>query len=359
MTDNLNRSSKVISILYITRSFPPAVGGMEKLSYEISENLSKVTNIKVIANKRGKMFLPVFFLVALVQGVLESRKVDIVLIGDPVLSKIGWLIKKFAKIPVIIQVHGLDICYQFSLYQRYLRLFFSSADLHICISRFVEQLVREKYPSAKTIVINPGTEMNVLYGNAISIEKSFSGKKTLLTVGRLVKRKGIAWFVENVMPILPNDINYVIAGDGPEKAKIREIVSRKNLESRVTLLDSIDDTQKKALYRAAQIFIMPNIREKNDPEGFGLVALEASLHGLPIVAANIEGIKDAVTDGENGFLVDSGNAEAFQKKIISLFVNEKERHELGIKGREFVKIKFSWKNTANKYLNAFNLVLSK
>ena len=348
------------SVLFITRTYPPIRGGMEQLSYDLTTEIGKLTKTHVIANRYGKKHLPVFFITATIQGLLEARNYDVVHIGDPVLGGIGWLIKKITKKPVTIEVHGLDILYQSIFYQWYLKMFFSGADLYICISNYVANLVNEKFPGNKTFTATPGIK-DVFYAPTFTrddLEKFLGGqianKKVLLTVGRLVKRKGVEWFVTNVLPILPDNIIYVVVGNGPEKDNINQAIYTTKQQGDVIFLHNVPTEKVKLLYNTADLFIMPNIKVENDAEGFGLVAVEAGSCGLPVISVNLEGITDAIANNQNGVLVESENANAFANKINSLLQNQNERQELGNKAREFTIQNFAWPKIAQQYIDRFS-----
>jgi glycosyltransferase involved in cell wall biosynthesis len=80
----------------------------------------------------------------------------------------------------------------------------------------------------------------------------------------------------------------------------RRVSSFRELEHCVKILGEVDEHTKESLYREATIFLMPNIAVPGDMEGFGLVCVEAAARGLPVVAAKLEGIQDAVIDGVTG-----------------------------------------------------------
>lgn len=348
------------SVLFITRTYPPVKGGMEQLSYDITTEIGKLTKTKVIANRYGKKYLPIFFVTATIRGLFTAKNYDVVHIGDPVLCGIGWLIKKITKKPVVVEVHGLDILYKSSIYQWYLKSFFSGADLCICISSYVASLVNEKFPGNKTVIINPCIK-DVFYEPNFKredLEKylgpKISTKKILLTVGRLVKRKGVEWFVANVLPKLPENIIYVAVGNGPEKENIDQAIKKTNQQNKIFFLHDVPREKVKLLYNTADLFIMPNIKVENDTEGFGLVALEAASCALSVIATNLEGISDAVTDGQNGVLVESENIDAFANKINSLLQNENARKALGQKTREFTVQNFAWPKIAQQYIEKFS-----
>jgi glycosyltransferase involved in cell wall biosynthesis len=97
---------------------------------------------------------------------------------------------------------------------------------------------------------------------------------------------------------------------------------------------------------------MPNIRVEGDVEGFGIVAIEAAIQGLPVVASNIEGINDAIIEGHNGFLVESGNAQAFEDKV-RYILDKQDPNDLSKQVSEYTKHNYSWKHVSDLYLEEF------
>jgi glycosyltransferase involved in cell wall biosynthesis len=175
------------------------------------------------------------------------------------------------------------------------------------------------------------------------------GKKILLTVGRLVKRKGVGWFVENVLPRLDQSYVYVVVGTGPEYSTIQDMVRRKQLGCRIVLADRQTDRIRNCLLNLADAFIMPNISVPGDVEGFGIAALEAGACGLPVVASNIQGIRDAVIDGVTGYLVGERDVEGFLSRIQGL---DLDRHGV----RSEVAGRFSWNKIGLAYAEMLSAV---
>ncbi|MFC1826187.1 glycosyltransferase family 4 protein, partial [Thermodesulfobacteriota bacterium] len=173
---------------------------------------------------------------------------------------------------------------------------------------------------------------------------SLQNRTVLLTVGRLVRRKGVAWFAEQVMPQLDNSYSYLIVGDGPEYKNIQAVLERNKLNDRVFLLGRVSDETLKMIYNASDIFIMPNITVPDDIEGFGIAAIEAGSCGLPVVASNIQGIQDAVLDGMTGHLVEERDADGFLAKIEKMDLKKESV-------RSTVISKFDWKLIYRQYRN--------
>ena len=168
----------------------------------------------------------------------------------------------------------------------------------------------------------------------------------LLTVGRLVSRKGHLKVLE-AMKSIPNS-TYTIVGDGPMKKQILDVIKEWNLESRVTLLQHVSDGKLPEMYATHDIFLMPSTKSESDREGFGIVALEAGLFGLPVIATNQPGVDEAVVQGRTGLLIDDTVAD-LAKAIADLANDELLRHRLGRNGRERVIGEFTREKTMSVF----------
>ena len=108
-----------MKILFISRAYPPIVGGIENQNYELGKWLGKITDVKIIANKKGKKFLPFFLPYAIVKSLIIARKYDAILLGDGVLGIVAYKLKFFyAKKPIICVIHGLDLTFKSAIYQK-------------------------------------------------------------------------------------------------------------------------------------------------------------------------------------------------------------------------------------------------
>jgi glycosyltransferase involved in cell wall biosynthesis len=187
---------------------------------------------------------------------------------------------------------------------------------------------------------------------------NLEGKKVILTSGRLAKRKGAAWFVSEVMPKLAKDVIYAIAGAGPDQENIKKAVTKNNLSSRVKMLGYVSDENRDLLFNVCDLFVQPNIKVPDDMEGFGISVIEAASCKLPVIASDLEGLKDAVKDGQNGFLVESGNAYAWVNKINEILSDNVFRKEFGEKARQYVAENYGWEKIARKYLEEIEKAIS-
>ena len=195
-----------------------------------------------------------------------------------------------------------------------------------------------------------------------AIEEIFGRKlvqeKILLTSGRLAKRKGVAWFIRNVMPKLPENVLYVVAGDGADRENIAQAIQENNMAERVKMIGYMEDSVRDMLFHTCDLFIQPNIKIVGDMEGFGLSVIEAAYCGIPVLAANLEGLKDAIKDGQDGFLIEPEDVDGYVAKINELLSDDVKRKDFGQKARQFVIDNYSWDKIAAKYLAEIEKTIS-
>lgn len=336
-------------ILFVARNYPPNIGGLETLNRELYLQLKKKASIELVKNTNHRYSIK-FLISGLLKIIFSDCK--IILLSDALLSLYIPFIKILGK-KVLVRVNGLDITGPNFFYQLIIPFLTNLSDRIICISNATKnECLKRGISPGKCVVIPVGINPNEFILKIPKKQlrqrllKKFKiaeqNQKILLTVGRLVKRKGVAWFVNQTIPKFNSKFLYFISGDGPEKNNIKKIITKKKLQKRVFLLGKTDLETLKLLYNSADIFVMPNIKIKGDIEGFGIVALEAASCGLPVIASNIEGIKDAVLEGKTGFLVEEKNGLKFVRAIKKINLN---RGEI-IKA---VQNKFSWTIIAKQY----------
>lgn len=312
-------------VLYITRAYSDTAGGMERLSFDLVASLKKVAQPVTVLAHRGSRRSSPFFILKSIPAVLRlARNTDVVHLGDPMLSFLGWLIQVLYRKPVVVTVHGLDITYPLFLYQWYLRLFFDRLNYFVAISHHVELLLLARAVRGKVVVISPGI-FDTFYDNSQNrhnldtlLGTPTTGITVLATIGRLVTRKGQAWFIEQVLPHLPSNVWYVVAGEGPGNIEIQAAVERAGVQARVRLLGRITAEAKKTLLNTVDAFIQPNIPVPNDVEGFGIVLPEASSCGRVVLAANLGGMSDAVINNITGKLLTGGDVQVWIRAIAEL-----------------------------------------
>ena len=363
-----------MKILYLTRKYPPTKGGMEKINFYLSLNLKKFADVELIFWNKSQKWLPFFLFYFLVKSfyVLLTKKIDIIHLGDGLLSPLGLIFKKVFHVPVVVTIHGLDITWRFWLYQFLVPWSLARLDRIICRSAYTgKECSQRGIPEEKVVVISGGIEVSEFYLGeekrkirgvlAKELKIDLRDKEILFSVGRLVERKGFHWFVDKVFPeILKSrkDSLYLIVGEGQLRSRIQKDIEKNSLAGKVFLLGKVKDQTLKMLYNASDLFIMPNIPVEGDMEGLGLVALEANSAALPVIASKLEGIKDAVEDGKNGFLVEPYDIQGFIDVIVTLLEDDGGRREkIGRGAQKYTLENYSCEKIAKDYHREFKKVI--
>ncbi len=353
-----------MKILFITRKWSPAIGGMETYSIELCRALKEQGVNLTVRNLPGqnngkppKIFALLSFLITSIYYLFRHRKdYDAIHFGDFVLFPLAWVHSKFYPDGKrVITVHGLDIIYGnrkglspfiYSRFIKWCQRRINAVDMIITNSHNTSHLV-DKMGLGKSIAIPLGVRLK---------NKDFhpaDKNKYILFVGRLVKRKGAAWFVSNILPKLPYGIILKVVGKVWDADEEKVLCQSKQVE----MLGFIEDSELEYLKKRASIIIMPNIPSQGDTdvEGFGLVALEASASGSPLIASNIEGIADAVITGQSGFLVKTLDVTDWLKQINKILEwSDDERESFAKNAFTSLQNHFSWERVAKETKNVYS-----
>jgi len=376
-----------VRLRFVSHSLPPVgrplenLGGMQRVALKLHETLTERAerdgtlqyDARLLRSSWRWVHVRTPFFLARVAASLvrDARRdaLDAVLFSSMVTATLaaplqGLLRRNGVRTAAI--VHGLDVTTPFGPYQWFVPRVFDALDAVFPVSRATARACRERGASPTQLHVVP----NGIDTSRFSPPDASSGRDALsagvglpapppppdalllCSVGRQVERKGTAWFVDAVMPQLPDDVHYWIAGDGPQDDAIQAAVDRHDLAPRVRRLGRISDDNLARLYRGADLFVMPNRPVENDMEGFGIVLLEAGLSGTPAVAARIDGIQDVVTEGVNGHLVEPENPSAFVDAISRYRRAPKALADAADRAADHTTAQFGWASVADLYVSA-------
>lgn len=357
-------------ILLITRNLPPLVGGMERLNWHMADELSKYAEVKVVGPTGAAAVKPkniqvlesplkplvLFMLMALCKAFWTAVcfKPNVIIAGSGLTAPLVWLVSRLTGAKAVVYLHGFDITAAHWVYQKIWVPFFKRMDCVIVNSTPTKILALNAGVLEKDIsIVHPGVTLPVTVQplNAIqSFKKKYNleHKKILLSVGRLTTRKGLKEFVENSLAYIVQqepDMVLVVVGESPKNSlgaglqtreEILEAARKNQIENHILFLGVITDNKQLAtIYEAADIHVFPVRYIPNDPEGFGMVAVEAAAHGSPTVAFATGGIVDAVAEGVSGYLVEKNNYSHLSKQVIALLANPLPKANIQDFARQF------------------------
>ncbi len=203
-----------------------------------------------------------------------------------------------------------------------------------------------------TVVIN-GTDPQQFYPDDASGLKQKLGlgsKKVILTITRLVERKGLDTVLESLEKVLKKvpEAHYLVVGEGEDRQRLESIIRKNGLAGNVTFTGRVPYEELNAYYNAGDLFVMPSRTQPPDVEGFGIVFLEANACGLPVIGSDSGGIPSAIKHGATGFIVPEGDSGLLAERIIELLTHSELRDRLGNEGRRRVVEEANWQSVSSK-----------
>lgn len=361
-------------ILHITRNLPPLVGGMERLNWHIADELSRCAQVQLIGPEGSAALrpaavpvtevplrpLPRFLLVSAWQAMAVARRFrpHIVLAGSGLTAPAAWLAARASGARAHVYLHGLDAAVQHLAYRALWYPAIRRMDGVIANSQPTAELARRLGVAAEKIrIIHPGVTLPAAAQSAAALQDfrqrhQLGDKRLLLSVGRLTTRKGLREFVQHALPAIVQaapDTLLAVVGEAPAdslhasvqtRASIQAVADAAGIGQHLRFLGVITNPQElAAAYESAALHIFPVRHLPGDPEGFGMVAIEAAAHGLPTVAFATGGIVDAVAPGQSGHLVAPGDYPTLTQAALQVLADGPSAWQT--RARAFA-VQFAW-----------------
>lgn len=270
----------------------------------------------------------------------------------------AMILKKLLGVPYIIYCHGEEITqtdkyrYQPGIRDR----IYKNADAVIANSEFARQnLHRIGVHPDRICKITPGVDAKRFRPGPPNIELlrqyGLEGKTVIITVGRLVPRKGHRLALQGFASVYGQFpcAHYLIVGTGPEEIHLRQFVNQLGLQDRVTFAGFKSSDVLADLYNLCDVMLLANRQEADgDVEGFGIVFLEANAAGKPVIGGRSGGAVEAVVDGITGYLVNPENPAEIANALQRLLSDDKLRAQMGAAGARRARDEFTWEERARR-----------
>ncbi|MCH7316958.1 MULTISPECIES: glycosyltransferase family 4 protein [Acinetobacter] len=362
-------------ILIVTRNLPPLIGGMERLNWHIADELSKDHDVLLISHTKARTIapskstfygvtldpLPLFLILAFIKTfwICLTQRPDILFAGSGLTAPITVFWAKFFRKKSLVYIHGLDIKNDSRIYHLVWTPFIRAANHIITNSSPTRDLcIKKNIPSMKISIIHPGVTFPAKIQNHTVMQEmkeklNLNNKKILLSVGRLTERKGLSEFIKLSLPqIVKNNPNVIllIVGDSANHAlnknmqtrnQLIKIAQTHNIDQHLCFAGKVTDQELSSLFYLSSIHIFPVKHITNDPEGFGMVAIEAATHGIPTIGFATGGVIDAVEQQKSGFLVESNNYQELSN-VVTQFLQKNTLIDRDT-CQDYAE-KFSWNN---------------
>jgi len=336
-----------MNFLLLTYEYPPFHGGVATYLGNLMKAAPESVSLEVEVIPKGEHWIK-----STINQLykVKSRHTDLFAISHVLpVGYVAWIQKLFTGTPYIVFTHGTDILSaKKSAWKRFwMRFVLRRARLVIANSRFTAGLLKEEGINRAEIV----PPSIVVFEKLDTISRSNWNSKRIISIGRLVERKGFDTGIKALSIVRKEfpDVTYTIIGNGPYLETLEKIVANDGLQANVHILTKIDDQEKLKELDKASIFILPARAAGADIEGFGIVTLEASAAGLPVVVGRSGGAPEGVIDGVTGIVIEPNDPKSLADAISRLFSNPGEARKMGEEGRKYVNDEYAIEKFAKRF----------
>lgn len=323
-------------------------------------------HVQVLAHKPGGipaalctrkwvyLLLPGFLVSMFLNCLRYGRAADVLHANWAICGCIAGIVGKLLRVPVVTTLRGSDVAraQRSMLDKAILSLCFRWSDSIVTVSHAITNWTREQYPkhSNKVLTIENGVE-DALLTLPAKREFSTSTPLRLLTVASLVPGKGIDQIITALQRLpRPDRVLLNIVGEGPERTRLAELTITLGLQNSVEFVGAIPPSAVATELAKAHVFVLAS-RSEGRPN----VVLEAMAAALPVIATDIDGVRDIVEHENTGLLYDVKNTLQLADHISRMCKNDNLRQRLGENARRWIILQgLSWDNTSRQYANLYH-----
>lgn len=369
-------ANQIRSVLFVTYHFPPEIGGiqtrMERYLAEFEKRHIEATVIFLTSDAAGPKRTTVRGaevltrdghlrnLVGITRLMMASaigKRVDAIHCftgASTIPGLFSMVIARMMRVNGTISFFGVEGVRFSSLRERVVFEMAGSLATSIATNTLAMKRLVPRRLQGKTFL---------LYGGADEVSQSLRGADAdthpvVLFVGRLVQSKGVDDLVKafaSVSKVLPES-RLVLVGDGPFRAALQNLVAELGLTQRVEFKGALRGEALLHEYARCSVFVLPSKHTKDDPasEALGLVLVEASMHGKPLVGTRVGGIPEVIRDGENGFLVAENDVQELARTILRLLTDDELAEKIGRNSLRIAVSEYTWARATDRLLSCYS-----
>jgi phosphatidylinositol alpha-1,6-mannosyltransferase len=363
-------------ILLVTNDFGPRAGGIETFVIGLLERI-KGHEVTVFTSQQGdtsvydqqwidkfgvrvirdqsKILLPSWRVTRAAKKIVAAKNINVVVFGAAApLALMSPSLRKSGVKKIIALTHGHEVWWaKIFPFRLAIKRIGKNVDHLTYLGEFTRQAISKPLTRKSTtemVKIAPGIDTAHFIPQPDAMQKrkelGLQDKKIIISVGRLVHRKGQDNLIQAMPAVLkkiPN-AHLLLVGEGPYKKHLEKLVMKSSLEQNVTFAGRIMYDRLPSYLSAADLFAMPS-RSRFfglEVEGLGIVYLEASACGIPVVAGNSGGAPDAVLEGVTGLCVDGTNIEQITAAIVEICSDAERASHMGAAGRNWIVNQWRW-----------------
>ena len=358
MSDNLSKRGHKVWVI---------TNDVKNENYEITENV-KIIKVKPTIEYRGG--IPPTFLENILYvinafrkaiSIMKKEKIDVIHSNNFSPALVGSLISYFTKTPHVTTIHDIFSIYDKKFWKKWAEQTKVSSMNARIIPFFEKKMLKLNFDCIHTVseatkkdILSIGTDKPIwIIPNSISnkSETKQVKKNQFLYLGRLVFYKNIEIILRAFKIVIKKspDSILIIAGDGPHKESLKNIVSELNIQKNVEFKGYVSTREKINLLAESNALLFPSICE-----GFGLVILEAFSQNRPVLVSNIAPMSDIVSHGETGFVLNPNDEDEWAEHIMKLIDNNQKSDIMGKNGNRILETKYNQNIMFEKLIEMYN-----
>jgi glycosyltransferase involved in cell wall biosynthesis len=306
--------------------------------------------------------MPLFFLIGgmrRARALARANRYDVIHVHWPMpMALLGWAARRGRPAPMVTTFYGIELRWvqsRLPFLRWMVRWAARSSRQAVAISTYTAREL-QKFVDVPVEVIPYTAELPPPETSS----RAGTGERSILFVGRLIERKGVAHLVRALGAVrhaVPARL--VIVGDGPERANLERLASDTGVATHVDFRGRVSDAELRQAYASADVFVLPSVLDqRRDTEGLGVVLLEAMNYGVPVVASDIGGITDIVQHERTGLLVPPGDERALADALTRLLGDSALARSLGEGGTRLLRDSFSWDRIVERWEEVYERATS-
>jgi phosphatidylinositol alpha-1,6-mannosyltransferase len=363
--------------LLVTNDFPPRAGGIQSYVQALAERLPPADLVVYapdwpgaaqfdarqrfeVVRHPGSLMLPGPTVARRAVQLVTSHRAEAVWFGAAApLALLTPTLRRAGVVRVVASTHGHEVGWSMVPGARQA---LGSIGRHVDVVTYVSKYARDRIsaalgPMAALEYLPPGVDTEVFRADPegrARVRAAFrlGERPVVVCISRLVARKGQDMLIRAMPEILRTvqDAVLLIVGDGPARTSLGRLAQEVDVAGSVIFAGAVASVDLPAHYAAGDVFAMP-CRTRGaglDVEGLGIVFLEASAMGLPVVAGDSGGAPEAVLDAETGLVVDGRDVDSIAGAVVGLLTDWARARRWGEAGRDWITSRWNWQRSADR-----------
>ncbi|AQZ64927.1 alpha-(1-2)-phosphatidylinositol mannosyltransferase [[Actinomadura] parvosata subsp. kistnae] len=360
-------TSSTGSVLFVTNDFPPRPGGIQSFVHGLAlrtpgavvyapawpgaEEFDRRQPFPVVRHPT-RLMLPTPAVARTAAGLVAEHGARAVVFGAAApLGLLAPRLRRAGARRVVMLTHGHEASWAISPgFRAVLRRIGGHADVVTYLGEYTRRRLAAAVPAGKLVRLAPGVDVGQFHPGVAPAELGLGGRPVVVCVSRLVPRKGQDQLIRawpHVLRSVPDAV-LLLVGGGPYRRKLERMAAG---QESIRFTGTVPAADLPGYYAAADVFAMPcRTRLKGvDVEGLGIVFLEASATGLPVVAGASGGAPDAVRPGETGLVVNGEDVGEVAQAVVELLTDPDKCRKMGAGGRDWVARAWAWEHVAARF----------